>query len=154
MTHNNSLGSCYVFKIILDSRSQVTVGHNTQVQYELLQKTKRRFHLLLLLMSSTYHVCCWTIIVHRQYTGIKDSFLKVCVLLEWLWGSTWAWHRCAPTYTKALTMRVNPKHIGQRNHLLPSSDCTYSLSPAGGAAAHWGETMHPVWVHGIAFTAK
>lgn len=64
---------------------------------------------ILLLLSSNCHICCWTIIVHRPYTGIKDSILKMCVLLEWLWGSTWAWHHCAPTYTKALTMTVSPK---------------------------------------------
>lgn len=43
---------------------------------------------------------------------------------------------CSHIHTKSLTMSVSPKHIGQRNHLLPSSDCTYSHSPAGGAAAH------------------
>lgn len=43
-------------------------------------KNKAQFHLLLLLLSSNCQVCCWTIVVHRQYTGIKDRFFKnVCV---------------------------------------------------------------------------
>lgn len=47
-------------------------------------KTKPPQSALLLLLSSNCQVRCWTIIVHRQYTGIKYSFLKMCVLLEWL----------------------------------------------------------------------
>lgn len=53
------------------------------------------------------HRCSQTIYWYqRQFFFF---FLKMCVLLEWLWGSTWARHRCAPTYTKALTMTVSPK---------------------------------------------
>lgn len=73
----------------------------------------------------------------------------MCVLLEWLWGSTWARHRCAPTYTKTLTMTVSPKHIALRNQLLPETQTALSASHQQMAhqSAHQWEMVHTLYIY-------
>lgn len=69
------------------------------------------------------YCCCWAVVV-RYVVGRCSQTLYWYQrqiqkwLLEWLWGSTWARHCCAPTWTKALTTTVrSKKHAALRNQL-------------------------------------
>lgn len=109
-----------------------------------------------------FRYACWNLVVHRHVILVSKTVLKnvcvyVCVLLEWLWGSTWAWHRCAPMYTKALTMTVSTNTSGPReiHHRLFQSARAAPHQQGALLLAHWVmvQTVSNAWISCSAITA-
>lgn len=106
------------------------MGHIHRYSMHCCKKQTSRFHLLLLLSSNCQ--VCWTIIVHRQYYWYQRQFLKMCC-----WNGCEAQHEpgiaVLPRPQTHLQWLFSPKHISLRNEPLPTSDRTFSSTPAGGA---------------------
>lgn len=123
---NNSLGSYdhYIRLLILSQH-----GAYTQVWYVFLPEKKARFSFIAAAEQLSSGPSLFTNCILVSKTAFKN------VSLEWLWQSTWARHRWAPTSTKALQMTVSPKHTppGERN------GCLHQAAPSAShqQAVHW-----------------
>lgn len=107
------------------------MGHIHKYSMHCCRKTKQWFYLLLLL-SSNYQVCCWTIIVHRLVS--KTVFKNMCAAGMAMGLNMSLASLCSHINKSTYNVGCKPQNTSPpRNPPLPISDSSFSFSPAGGA---------------------